>query len=1424
MNSLTKDSRSNQKNEVHNFLKNQVLTFVLFSLALAAFLVSNSSYGQDNIYFDKITTDDGLSQNDVNSIYQDAQGFMWFGTHDGLNMYDGYDFTVYNPQNDVAGSINSNLIFKILGDEKGNLWVGTTGRGLNFFDRSTSTFTAFMHDEEDASTLDNDHISDLLIDTKNRLWVATSRGINLLDLNKPLDSVNFQKYHLENISFRLGWDGKIIYDIFEDSEKRIFVGGSGGLYQMARDENGHIYFKLMNESFGLEEQTVTCINQDNLGRLIIGTNQGFYIQEKRNGHSKLKKIAKGQFNSILIDKKGHIWAGSNQGLLQFANSPLKDIPTLVNQFVYSPYDESSISKNIIKSLYTDNTGIIWVGTNGGGINKFDPERKKFTTIQKTMHPNSLSYDKIRAMYEDSKGTLWVGTEGGGLNMQVLSKDGISKKKFKNFQRVSKPFALTEIGEPGNKKLLIGVEGSPGLYKVDIEDSENITDNDIVPFHEVNQSVFAILEDKDKTLWIGTYGAGLQRWIKKDDGYKIDIFMSNIGDAKSISSNIIRNIYEDVKGNIWIGTGDGLCRLDLGEKNKNNPNFKVFKNRKDDKNSLSHNYILSMYESEKGDFWVGTFGGGLNKLTIQNKKVTFKSYSESNGLPNNVIKGILEDSEGSLWLSTNQGISKFCPKEETFKNYDVNDGLQSNEFQELACLKRANGQMLFGGVNGFNTFFPEDIEENSFRAETIITNLSIFNKEINVGEKIGGRVLLNEPISNTDQIELKYRENNFSFAFAALHYAAPQKNQFAYMLEGFDEEWITTTSDKRFATYTNLAPGSYTLKVKASNNDGLWDDSPTALKIKVIPPIYRTNVAYAFYGLLILGLLWWFWRYTFIRTTEKHQLQLEHIEKEQSEELQRVKLEFFTNISHEFRTPLTLIKGPLEYLQKNAGSLDQETVDEQHTLMHKNTNYLLRLVNQLLDFRKLNQGKMRLVVRNTDVISFIKEVVEPFQFLAHKKAIHLNINTKHRSLITWFDHEALEKIMNNLLSNAFKFTPENGHIVTSIHKETINEQNHLVLRVKDSGTGIEKDKLNDIFQRFYVEKDENQVNPEGMGIGLSFTKDLIELHQGSIKVISEQGKGTEFIVILPMNKDAYENVKGITCKESTDSDFLVRSSETESFAIGLNDELADENLSKSRSKQPVLLIVDDNADIRSFIKQSLKDSYTIYESENGKQGLETANEILPNIILSDVVMPMMDGIEFCNLIKTKEETSHIPVVMLTAKSSEESKLEGLKSGADDYLTKPFNMEMLKLKLANIVKQRNELRKRFNRNIAIQPSEVTVTSTDEKFLSQAMEIVEKHMMNTDFNVEMMVKEMGLSRSNLYLKFKEITGLSSSEFIRNVRLKRAVQLFESSDLSVKEIMYMTGFNTASYFSKCFKKQFGVIPSEYVSKMKNGKKALGS
>ncbi|WP_282122601.1 hybrid sensor histidine kinase/response regulator transcription factor [Algibacter mikhailovii] len=1374
-------------------------SMVRLIIFLAFCFIHVSATSQNSNHFERITTNNGLSQSDINAIIQDQDGFMWFGTHDGFNRYDGYNFKIFNPDPKKPGAITSNLIYDLEQDLDGNFWIASTGGGLIFMDRSTEKFTTFKHDKNDVNTINSDHVTTVYRDRENRLWIGTSVGLNVLDLNQNKDSLKFKRFSAIEDPFVVNREIRSPISIFQDSKGQIWLGSFSGIYMLSRDSNGNPYFKFMNEIFGFPSFSVRCINEFKDGRLVFGGEKGFYAQSKDKEGLKFEKIIDDISITRILTDNNKIWAGTdNKGLLLIKNNPTNGKFNLSKTFVYDPKDPHSISKNRITSLYKDKTGIIWAGSTGGGINKFDPHRKQFFHVRKTEDPNSLSYDKVRALYADSNDNFWVGTEGGGLNL--LKKDP-GKNTFEKINSIPSVYAIAEINLGRKKFLLFGGPSLPSLYSIDITDPDK--QQKTVPFNDFDTSVFSFLVDSKNTLWIGSYNGGAYRWVynTQDQTFIKDQFKSDINDPKSISANIIRDIMEDKKGNIWFATANGLSMLSKNEATKKYPKFTAFKNDLNNPNSISHNYILSMYESTNGTLWIGTFGGGLNKIISQNDNETlvFKAYLKSDGLPNQVIKGILEDDEGNLWLSTNKGISKFNPELETFKNYDVNDGLQNNEFQELACLKRKDGEMFFGGINGFNSFYPKNLRDNTFEPETVLTNFSISNVEVPIGLEVNGRVILDKDINETNDIELNYDENNLSFQFSSLHYAAPLKNKFAYKLDGFDTNWKHTSSNIRYASYTNLSPGNYTLLVKASNNDDVWDSTPSSINLYISPPFWLTKMAYVVYSLLFLGLLFGFRKYTLINTNEKHKLELEQLANAQSEELQQSKLEFFTNISHELRTPLTLIKGPLEYLQQSYDSLDRNTIFQQFNVMDKNTDLLLRLVNQILGFRKIEKGKMNLSLFKKDIIQYIKELAEPFQFLGHKNEINFTIESSETELIIWFDFSAIEKIMNNLLSNAFKHTPKKGDITVKL----FTKNNHFVIQVDDSGPGIPPDKVKQIFERFYAEKESMQ----GVGIGLNFTKKLVELHKGNIHV-----NGSTFTINIPMDETAYQNDAEITLNYNESIYNSMFPSYPETYDSYVQDETIDNALSKPKSKLPVLLVVDDNTDIRNFIAQMLKEDYLIYQAENGKEALELAKSLQPNIIVSDVLMPVMNGFEFCENLKTKPETSHIPIIMLTAKSSDESELEGLKLGADSYIRKPFKIEFLKTKLINIINERENLRKRFNRKIILQPNEVTVTSVDEKFLQQAIAIVEKHMSNTDFNVETLVQEMNFSRSNIYMKFKELTGFSSSEFIRNIRLKRAMQLLQSSGLTVKEIMYMTGFNTGSYFSKCFKKQFGVLPSEYL------------
>ena len=844
-----------------------------------------------------------------------------------------------------------------------------------------------------------------------------------------------------------------------------------------------------------------------------------------------------------------------------------------------------------------------------------------------------------------------------------------------------------------------------------------------------------------------------------------------------------------------------------QKNKKGlPVFTSYRYNPNDSSSLSSNVINAIYEDSRHNLWIGTWAG-LNKFDYRTK--TFKAFRKKDGLADNVVYGIIEDDEGNFWVSTNQGISKFDPVNLTVENYNTADGLQAQEFIRGSFLKSKSGEFFFGGVNGFNSFFPNEIADNPNVPPVYITDFWIYNDLMKPGVPHSP---LEANITETKEIVLPYTQNEFSFEFAALNYSQAFKNRYAYYLEGYDKTWRDAGTQRK-ASYAKVPPGLYTFRVKASNNDGVWNENGAVIKIIVHPPWWKTWWAYAVYAMAIVALFLWYRQNLINRERLKNDLKLEHLELTKMQEMDKLKSYFFTNISHEFRTPLTLILSPIRDMVSGNFKGD---VKKQYQMVIRNGERLLRLINQLLDLSKLGAGSMKLKTSNLDIVQFLKPIVSAFDSLAQRSHIRFIFEHPAGAVMVYFDPDKFEKIITNLLSNAFKFTRE-GEIKLSVRTLGTNsgdDSEKVEIAVIDSGAGIPQEYINSIFDHFYQVA--HHSNAEGSGIGLSLTKELVELHKGKIIVESVEGKGSTFKVRFLLGKSHL--------KESEIDDSNGPLVSTHKIIAGFDYPVLPVQQETVPAPElhagidlPRILIVEDNNDMRGYIRQSLENNYRVLEAANGKDGLKLGLEIIPDLIISDVMMPGMDGVALCKAFKNNIYTSHIPMILLTAKADMESKLEGLETGADEYLSKPFNSYELQVRTKNLIRSREILRERFteSKKTALEPKEISITSLDEKFLKNVLQVIEKNIADSEFRVESLGKELEMDHTAVYRKIKALTGETAVEFIRNIRLKRAAQLLKQQKLTVSEVTYHVGFNDLQYFRTCFKKQFGVSPSEYMTRV---------
>ncbi len=1394
--------------------------FALFGfLSVPPFLLGQSMppHALDYTYkFDHYSSKDGLSQSSVQCFFQDSKGFMWIGTGGGLNHFDGYNFSIYKNVPDDSSSLSNNNISTIAEDNQGYIWIGTFDGGLNRFNPNTEKFARYVEDFSDSTALNGNTINKIFVDSKSRIWiVASGNSIAMLLLYNP-DNNNFQRYRIEYGKIQPKNIALQTRTLYEDRYGKLWVGTQHGIFIFDPDKKEFIH-KIVHDpenKNSLLNNAVTSLFESTDGSIWVGRsgfadgglskiqlNNSTYDLDVKNFKQDLNKvlhngnsIIDNGINDLAEDHSQKIWIGTNWGLSVL--NPKDESFLNIKENSLNPF---TIQSNKILAVYKDRTGNIWLGYSGSGLSKLRHNKGFIHIQQRSVKSTGLLSNNVLATLQDKQNNLWVATLTTGLNKIIFS------------------------------------DTNYNIFKV-IQFEQNFSENALE-----RDDIFSLYEDKQGFIWAGTYGGGLFRYNGVAKGFKHYGRDPNHLDA-SLGNEEVRVLCGENDTSFWVGTNMGLFLLkesanskvtftryypvdsipsttsnarfqDLVKDNFDNiwavtyqgkilyfdRNIRQFKEPSYTKSPPTVN-IYTAHISFNKFLWIGTTSG-LLKFEIINAETgpslnLLEWYTDKNGLPDMSIYKILEDQHHNLWVSHSAGLSKFDIQNENFKNYQEADGLQGNQFNVNAgtCLK--GGYLCFGGATGINIFHPDSLKDNIFKPFVQITQIQTSNDKISHS-------------SSEEKIIQKHWQNIISFEFATLDFTVPYKNQYAYQMVGFDDDWVYS-GNKRTATYTNLDPGTYTFRVKGANSDGLWNEEGASMEIVILTPRGRTWWAYSLYTLsgimimilVVLGIL--------RRVRLRSRLQLKEMEAQKYHELNTLKSRFFANISHEFRTPLTLILGPVEkWLSK--------TTDPQRKaelkVIHRNAFHLLRLVNQLLDLSRLEAGTIKMKCKKGNLNLFISSIISQFSSMADSKKINFTFDSQDE-ISMFYDADKLEKIIFNLLSNAFKFTPEHGIITVSLTKDEKQynqfEDGFAEIRVADSGIGIKPAYLEKIFDRFYQVDNTMTREFEGSGIGLALTKELVGLHHGIITVSSTPGNGTCFVLKLPLGSRHLQD-------DEIDHSESVTAMPRNPEVLTADDPIAEMDTSPEDPSLAKVLIVEDNADLRTYLRNNLNNDYFILEASDGEQGYIYATTHIPDLIISDLMMPKMDGLQLCNKLKVDERTSHIPIIILTAKADHNTRMEGYETGADDYIAKPFDFAELCIRIQNLIVNRIKLREKYARKlINPKPKEVTIDSVEDKFLQKVMLSIEKYMDDSNFNVDKLADEVAMSQVQLYRKLKALTGFNTNDIIRNMRLERAADLLLHRAGNVAEIAYQVGFNNLSYFAKCFKVKFGKSPSEILSSVK--------
>jgi signal transduction histidine kinase/ligand-binding sensor domain-containing protein/DNA-binding response OmpR family regulator len=1381
------------------------LSICILNILLYLFLLSSDLYAQiDQPRFKHLTTEDGLSQNAVFALYQDSRGFMWFGTKDGLNRYDGYSFTIYQHNPFDSTSISANYITALFEDRQGNLWIGTYDGGLNRFMRESEVFQRISNipmSRDDTGTFT---ISVITGDSTGNIWMGTAgNGLFKLSLDEsdPTTLPDYVHYkHQPGIQESLSDD--IVNSLLVDHNDTIWIGTQKRLNRLHTSEHKTafhhyiIHTKHPDAPTTHQDSSVSAIFRNDDESLWLGTTSGIAQFNPADGsyihyphHYQIFRYGWGRIVGIIEDRTGYLWLATPGELMRF--DPERKS---YDYFRNDPFNPESINFNGVSSLYRDRTGILWFGTPGYGINMAAPKADRFNILRRANdRPSRISGFSVRAILEDDAGDIWIGTE-------TLYRWDRSTGELKSLETT--PDRVNEFGNVGPWAMLRATKSSAlyfathaGLFRLDTKTGEirQFTYDPDNMQGLPQQEVFAVFEDREGNIWIAT-----KNYVSKFVDEEIGRFLHFQYTGRIIDELVRPQIHQNKEGSFWIGTDNGLLRFD-----PNTQSFHAYRNDPLRINTLSNNDIKSIHpdpDEPERILWLGTAGGGLNRFDIELED--FQYFTIEDGLPNNVIYGILADESGHLWLSTNKGLSRFDRKTETFKNYDISDGLQSNEFNTGAFFKSESGEMFFGGIHGLNYFYPADIIDNPFHPNVVITGLAILNRAVSHQDE---NSVLQKSISETDAITLPHSDNIVSFQFAALDFSAPEKNLYEYKLEGFHKDWIYSGT-QRTATFTNLKPGTYTFRVRGSNNDGVWSDQEASIVLIIEPPFYGTWWAYLLYLLAGVSILFGLRRYEMNRARLKNELRLEHINRDRMKELDTLKSRFFANISHELRTPLTLILGPAEQLSTD---IDDDRLRHKSRIIYSNAKRLLRLINQLLDISRLESGSMKLHAGLYDIVPFVRGITMSFSAYAERKRMTLQFVSTEPRIALYFDRDKAEKIFINIISNAIKFTPSDGSVSVELSIKKGATPSAVDIAVYDTGIGIPSDQLQYVFDRFYQVGGASSYEREGTGIGLALVKELVELHRGTVTVASEIGKGSVFTVSFPLGKE-HLSPDEITDQNEDTYDSDSRFGDNGDYIEEVAESPGELIETQTKEDETLILIVEDNKDLREYIREQIIHKYTILEAKDGADGFEIASERIPDLIISDVIMPRMNGYEFCRKLKTDQRTSHIPFILLTAKAGEKDKFAGLQQGADDYLIKPFSTEELLVRVDNLIESRRRLREKYSGHIAVKPTDVAVTSVDKKFLERVLSVVESHLSDVNFSVEILARNVNMSQSQMHRKLKALTDLSANQFIRSIRMQRALELLKKNAGNVAEVAYMVGYDDPGYFTRTFKNYFEYLPSD--------------